>query len=408
MEEIERKVKNGKYFLRLLRAALSGTGADVPDDADLMYIIRLAEEQKVLPMILEAAWQSPTMPPELLAYLRNRSFRIVIDQAQRTEAFLRLYQALAEKNLRPAVLKGIICRDLYPQPDQRPSGDEDLLILPEELTAVHDALLSHGLHCESDEISASMHEITYSAPYMRIELHLSCFPSDSAVNKELNAVFAGAMQRTVTRSVNGTTLRTLAPTDHFLYLLCHAYKHFLHSGIGIRQVADMGVYANAYNAEIDWKRVYASCRKVKIETFAAALLIIAHTYLTLSAVPAPFSEIKIDEEALLRDILAGGVYGGADPSRQHSSNMTLDAVEADRTGQKGRGVWRSLFPGKAYLMSQFPYAKKLPILLPAAWVHRLIRYAKRDENEKGDPGQTIQIGQERIGLLRKYRIIDRR
>ena len=37
---------------------------------------------------------------------------------------------------------------------------------------------------------------------------------------------------------------------------------------------------------------------------------------------------------MLRDILSGGVYGAADSDRQHSSTITLNAVEAARTGGK--------------------------------------------------------------------------
>lgn len=35
----------------------------------------------------------------------------------------------------------------------------------------------------------------------------------------------------------------LAPTDHLLCLLCHAYKHFLYAGFGIRHVCDIGIFA---------------------------------------------------------------------------------------------------------------------------------------------------------------------
>ena len=39
---------------------------------------------------------------------------------------------------------------------------------------------------------------------------------------------------------------------------------------------------------------------------------------------------------MLEDLLSAGVYGGADMSRKHSSNIILDAVDAQRQGRKAK------------------------------------------------------------------------
>ena len=240
---------------------------------------------------------------------------------------------------------------------------------------------------------------------MHIELHLSLFAEDSDAYGELESLFYEAPNHAVTVRIDNTEIRTLAPTDHFLYLLCHAYKHFLHSGVGIRQVADMAMFANAYGEEIDWDYIYTCCKKVKIETFSAALLKIAHKYLTLSLIPVSFVGIETDEKDLLEDIMSGGVYGKADPARVHSSNLTLDAVAAHKQGKKSHGIFQSIFPEKKYLQSNYPYAKEYPVLLPAAWLQRIFQYMKSSSLRKGSPAKSLQIGRSRIELLKKYKII---
>lgn len=404
----------GLVMLTLIRTALEKK-ADHPDPGltpeEWDNLFNLASEQEILPLILDICIRDTSlkaMPKEEYRQWQQRAIAISSRQIVQTNEFLTLILHAQAQGLNPVILKGIVCRNLYRKPMLRPSVDEDLLIPPQDAGVWHYFLLSEGLSAdEPDTDREKADELSYhkenSPTY--IELHKALFSESSEAYGDLEVLFRGVFERTVEVQIEDVTLRTLAPTDHFLYLLCHAYKHFLHAGVGIRQVADMALFANAYGDDIDWEYVFTSCQKVHIDTFAAALLQIAHRHLTLKSVPAPFSRIQVDEDPLLEDILSGGLYGMADIDRAHSGNMTLEAVAANREGRKERGVLRSLFPGKKYLQNHFSYAKKYPVLLPAAWAQRIISYLRRDGKDRRNPGQSIQIGRERIELLKKYGII---
>ena len=56
-------------------------------------------------------------------------------------------------------------------------------------------------------------------------------------------ITAGSVRKKPGSSNCKPTIRILAPTDHLLCLLCHAYKHFLYAGFGIRHVCDIGIFA---------------------------------------------------------------------------------------------------------------------------------------------------------------------
>lgn len=187
-------------------------------------------------------------------------------------------------------------------------------------------------------------------------------------------------------------------------MICHSFKHFLHGGFGIRQVCDIALYINRYYENIRWMHIYQVCHSESIEVFAAALLRIANKYLTLQVIPSIFVPIDTDEEPLLHDILSGGLYGTANTARTHSSNMTLDAVASDRQGKRYSGIRRSLFPKTDYLIKNYPYAKAHPILLPAAWLNRILNYIKQDNPIKSS-SNTVRIGHERIELLKLYKIL---
>lgn len=94
-------------------------------------------------------------------------------------------------------------------------------------------------------------------------------------------------------------------------------------------------------------------------------------------------------------------------SRKHSSGMTLDAVSASKQGKQPRSsMIKLLFPSAQKMTAKYPYLKKHPWLLPAAWVSRLINYTKETGRVKDNSmADSLRIGKERIEMLKKYRII---
>ena len=125
------------------------------------------------------------------------------------------------------------------------------------------------------------------------------------------------------------------------------------------------------------------------------------------AMPEAFAELEVDESDLLDDMLSGGLYGGVDIDRAHSSTMTLEAVVAARSGRRRRGALHSLFLPLSSMRGHFPYLKKYPWLLPWAWLQRIWRYLRRKKNPSPvSPTRSIRIARERIELLREYHIVE--
>ena len=257
------------------------------------------------------------------------------------------------------------------------------------------------------------HEVPYGKPRsgLCIELHKQLFPPESPVYGEWNRFFEGAHERAVFVSIDGAEVPTMAPTDHFFYLICHALKHFLHSGFGIRQICDITLFANAYGKNIDWDQVHRNCRKIHAELFLAALLKIGQKYLTFDPVqsrcPDDLMALAVDENDMLEDILGSGVFGDSTMSRKHSSTITLNAAASGKEGKAARSrVWKSVFPDASSLTSRYPYLRKKPYLLPIAWIDRLVKYQKERRSRKQDDFiESLRIGKERVKLLNEYKIL---
>lgn len=407
-----------ELFLQALAAALKHekTAWETAFPAqDWLGLFECAEKHHVLPMIYEAVYDCPAareLDPAFLLPFKRRTIQQVTLQAIKTGAFLQLYAHLQKAGIRPLVVKGIVCRALYPDPDARVSGDEDVWVQPEQFSACHEALLAFGMQpAEPEKDIETAYEVAYGKPGspLYIELHKSLFPPDSEAYGDLNRFFAGAHDRADVVSVQGAAVSTLNSTDHLFYLICHAFKHFLHSGFGIRQVCDIALFANAYGDGIDWPRLLAQCTEIHAEKFTAALFHIGEKYLGFSpekaCLPPQWTEIAVDETALLEDLLSGGVYGAADRNRLHSSTITLNAMAAQKQGGKAkRNVLKTVFPSAKALSGRYPYLKKYPFLLPAAWGDRLLKYRKETAAGNG-AAESIRIGSQRIELMKQYGIL---
>ena len=401
MSELTQTEQN---FILLLRSALTDRSIDrtFSVDTNIAPLLRLAYAHKLYHMILSV------LPQELLPAGINRRQELIgqlTSQIQASTAFLELYSAMEQAGFHPLVVKGIVCRSLYPQPELRPSSDEDLYVSADEFEPCCAFLQEHGMIPDKTPFS-DYGEIGWrSQNGLYIELHRDLFEGDEM--RELREFFSCASLSTESyENPYGRSVVSLNPHDHFLYLLLHAYKHFIHSGFGIRQVCDIGLWAQKYGGRIDWQTLADQCDTVKIRQFVSAVLGIArHDLLIEFDVPAGFDSEPDYGKPMLKDILCGGIYGSADTNRQHSATMTLGAVKASRTEEK-HGILSSIFPSKEVMEHKYPYVKKHPILLPAAWMQRLFSYAKRNVSGETKAAESLAIGKERIELLRLYGIVE--
>lgn len=391
-------------FLHIVKAAISG--GDLPaEKVDWPAIFTLANQQKLLPILFEAVRKMPAAEENvaLFAVTKQQVIGQVLNQTVRSAEFSDLYHKLRSAGLHPIVVKGQLCSRLYPLKDHRISADDDLLIPDGEFMACHEQLLTNGLTTgtPADEL-ATADEVSYTknGSPLYIELHRHLFDSSEDAHDELNHFFASL------KPVETDSFLTMPPHEHLLYLLLHAYKHFVRSGIGLRQFCDIGLWARAYHAEIDWQRLHDQCASVHAATFAAAAFRIARDYLGIDFdLPMPL-DASIDAEPLLHDTLCGGVYGSNDLTRLHSSTVTLNAVKASRTGEKS-SVLRTVFPKREYLERRYPYLKKRPYLLPVAWVQRIAHYASEKQSGADNSASgSIKLGKERIELMKRYGIMD--
>lgn len=414
IEVLESTMKMKYEFLRILESFMHDKEYKLPEDFENPpELFQLSQQHHMTAAVYEQIrtseiWNKPEYTNLLIAWKRS-AIREVMVQMQKTEGFLVLYEKLTAAGITPLVVKGVICRSLYSKPDYRISGDEDILLPQEQFAECDKILLQEGFQREKID----MEHLPYEIPYFNnqngvyIELHFSLFPEESGAYGHLNEEFKDVFSNKVCEMIQGTQVWTLCPTEHLFYLICHSFKHFLHSGFGLRQVCDMVMMAERYGNKMDWEDITLRLERLNMKMYWDALTKIGEEYLEFDFEKAAYLEFMqnrtIDIEPLLNDLLESGIYGDSSMERKHSSNMTLAAVEGGKASTAA-SLKASLFPGMEYMKRNFQWLEKHSWLLPAAYLIRIFRYLKGPKG-KIDEKNSVEIGMERVELLRMYRII---
>lgn len=407
-----------QQLLQCLRSALfrQETVRWPEDERRRSALLNLAEEQHVLPLVLDRlipAAKAAGADGEILRPLRQLLLQSAVGQTRRTGKLEELYGALEAEGLRPLLVKGLACRLLYSNPDLRPSSDEDLLARDQDLEAIHRVFTRMGMEQEGDEQLGEAQVVTYGdrESGLRVELHRRLFSEDAQAYGGMNRCFEQAFDRGVRLEGTNGPVWTMGPDDHLLYLICHSFKHFLHSGFGVRQVCDICLAAAAWGEYIDWDAFFAALEPFRADCFALNLFAIGTEYLGFAGRwPAPMAATlaargETDCVPLLEDLLTAGVYGSSSDVRLHSSRITLNAVTAEGEQRLGQSVLRTVFPTAHELEGRYPYLKEKPWLLPWAWGQRLVRYAGETWGRTGAARESVAIGEHRVELLKKYGVI---
>ena len=381
-------------FLNCISAYLTKTAYVPPADCDWDALLQLCREQKLIaPVYTVVRGAAANAKQWRMAALSDAAM-----QARRSAEFETLCAQLSERGICPLVVKGVLCRETYPEPDARISSDEDLYVPRAQYDAFHETMLALGFRSDAPDLE-NAHELRYTRGSLLIEGHWELFPQENTTLNALNALSDGFWARAVTRDVGGGRVRVPDATDHMTFLLLHLFKHFINSGAGVRQICDVAQWSKAY--EIDWPRVREALALTHAEVFAGAVFDAGARYFGMAF---PEGWPRADCAALLADALGGGIYGSATMSRKHSGSMTLAAVEDAKGAGRLKSLLRTLFPNRAVMEMSYPWVKKSAALLAPAWVVRIARYLV-SRGGGSSAAESMKIGTERIALLKQYQIL---
>ena len=157
--------------------------------------------------------------------------------------------------IRTYVLKGEVVAECYPKPEHRSSVDIDCYLLPERgefdaWSLGNDIAKTNGFEVSFDFYKNS----TFYRPGFIVENHKFFTPFRGNKKLEFLEIMLHSMMKDDKGEdrFEGVWLYHPPVMVTALFLIEHAYSHFLHEGLTWRHVLDWMMFSNKHKKEIDW------------------------------------------------------------------------------------------------------------------------------------------------------------
>lgn len=339
----------------------------------------------------------------LLSIWRREALACAHNQIIHMKKLSDVFHEFYKSDIPVIALKGLVIRQLYPQPDLRTMIDADLLIHSEDLVRAG-RLLEQSGYRKLD--TSPKHAGYYHEVYPHIELHWALtnpglFPGED--NNEMN--FWNNAQVT---DIFDAPVLTLSYDNQILHLLLHMAGHLKGCGFGLRQLCDFVLAVEAYKDSINLETVLGNASQYGLAPFSRIIFIICNRLFDLQT-PDLFKVQEAADEnylnALIDDILSGGVYGaGSNQGRIRGMVLHNSPLSSGRPVTNNLSYLSLLFPSARTISSRYSYARKIPILLPIAWLHRIIFFIFRRDMVITDKS-TIISGKSSKALKDRYELL---
>ena len=392
-------------FLALIRHYFFQEPIDEILAYDFLYT--LARDQHLIPMIYESCRELDHFKqadPAIQTQMRISAIGQIITQQQYDHELERINECFKQDGLKPLVLKGRICRETYPQPDYRCSADEDLLIKTEDYPRYAKILTANGYICQAraevdETILKHSQTINFTNHHLTLELHIHPFGTNHELHQRMNRYFLDSCDH----PYYSEPFYTLQPTEHYLFLIFHLYKHFLSAGVGVRQLLDLLLYKKAYADKIDMAFIDQALEDMHITKLYDALMQCGDTYLHF-----PYEKPKFKQklEPLMENLLVSGCTGGFSATQAYSSAFTNSMVSRSE-GNRLSQIGYLLFPSLGRMQKVYPVLKEHPKRLPIYWCKRYRRIFRKILHKDFDVNESLSIAKQREKLYRQYDIFGR-
>lgn len=337
-------------FLNLVRLMINNKKTSaLPDGITADDIFKIGSKQDMAPITFCALNTiSPKPDSARWAEYQKRFF----DDCMRSEVQMSEYKKLVEYLCRNGVkvlpLKGCVIKDLYPVPNFRVMSDVDLLyegVTPKEL-----ARLMEKAGYTTESLESGCHEVFHKLPCMNIEPHRKLVADDSPYKAVLENMFEKAVA-----DKKISNLYHMKPEDLYIHVIIHAAKHFKCSGLGVRPVLDFYVLNQKYSANWDSEYIKKQLESVGLSKFEKKMRDVAYAFFG-------DEEMQVSED--MNEFFKGSTYGDyGNAGREFMSRGGNSRIEFF--------LHRTFYPYSG-MCEMFPILKKCPVLLPFAWIYRII------------------------------------
>ena len=351
MQTYSKNLVFGLYTCCLLSSVINDTEPPaMPDYINLEELYFYHTQQDVV-SIAYVALERLDSSLDLSEYIMDNK-RCILREARFDIAGQELYNSLEKAGISFLPLKGALLKNLYPKPYQRYFTDIDIYV-GDDFDRAEKVLLDLGYE---KLVDTDHNDVSYAKkPSIHIELHRDLFPDDYT----FEGYFDNPYKHTKLKE-GYKYYHLFYNNDFFIHVLCHLYKHFTFGGCGLRQYLDKYVMLKKLSLNMEY--IHSELKSIGLEGFL-------DTTLKLTAFFFDGEKPSDDTLEIAEFVFNNATFGNAD------NRLVLDY-------DKGHGEKRTLWGNIKYfadrwqlkysqMKQRYKVLKRLPILLPFCYIHRL-------------------------------------
>ena len=289
-------------------------------------------------------------------------------------------------------LKGLVVRDFYPSSDLREMNDNDILVDNDGRADIKKFMLSNGYILkasdrfkrdfegtkeELDEILRGKDSEMFEEymknenadeyvkePFYYFEMHK--FLMEENTNPVQSEYYNNIKDRLVKDEDNKYGYH-FTPEDNYIYIVSHAYKHFIKNGIGVRFLMD--VYVCLKHNKLDFDYILKVSDEFGMKSFEADARDLA---LKVFDPGEEISEEKLSEaqRKMYDSILGADTFGNLE-TRWKNQMYELDAEGQSSKSQKVKYIKSRVIPDERWFRMYHPFVHKHKIVKPFFIVYRV-------------------------------------
>ena len=284
-----------------------------------------------------------------------------------------ILKVFKEKNIEVIVLKGLVIRELYQNPNLRIMSDADILVKKNSLGKVSKVLEQLGYISTKHIGDHGAHLVFVKQGCLPIEVHWTLinkdfFNGDTSFEKDI-------WKRAIPVEIVGVRTLGLGLEDLLLHLIMHMAVHMAHGGFGIRQIVDVVLLVNKKGDFINWTEIELYAKESKIDKFLLVIFNICNNLFDMT-IPKEIKQIgSVSNKTvnnLIDDVLDNGVYGVTEECQVFANEISFTKENEKNIRFIVIKKYLSLFfPPLKNMSEKYDYAKKNRLLIPIAHIHHL-------------------------------------
>lgn len=334
-----------KHESLLLQTLKAGMGyGELPECENWNGLFEFSKKHSLANLFYNAVKDSERVPAEVKNKAKQHFLANTAQQISQEYYASEMFSRFEEAGIKYSPLKGYVLRKLYPAPELRISCDVDVFYDETRKKDVYAIMQELGFENEGDSVN--------HGEWMKEAVTIETHHQLAAQNDLYHDYYEDIWDRLKTK--NGS-LYEFSDEDFYIYFFVHAAKHFAHGGFGVRTVLDVYVYT--HNKTLDRAYLDTEFEKIKLKKFVQTIENLSEVW---------FGERQTDEDSeLLGEYIFGsGTYGLS------SNNAVINNVNEGKSVKKTKisYFFKTIFPSYKIMKSHYPILKKLPFLLPFAWI----------------------------------------